>query len=64
MIPERLQQAKSFGCETIDLREKTPLGEQIAAIIGVPEVDSFVDCVGFEARVMALIPEESSQPQY
>jgi glutathione-independent formaldehyde dehydrogenase len=50
MIPERLQQAKSFGCETIDLREKTPLGEQIAAITGVPEVDSFVDCVGFEAR--------------
>lgn len=50
MIPERLQQAKSFGCETIDLREKTPIGEQIAAIIGVPEVDSFVDCVGFEAR--------------
>src|ERR1700710_1835714 len=26
MIPERLQQAKSFGCEIIDLREKTPLG--------------------------------------
>ena len=50
MIPERLQQAKSFGCEIIDLREKTPLGEQIAAIVGVPEVDSFVDCVGFEAR--------------
>jgi len=50
MISERLQQAKSFGCETIDLREKTPLGEQIAAIVGVPEVDSFVDCVGFEAR--------------
>lgn len=50
MIPERLQQAKSFGCEIIDLREKTPLGQQIAAIIGVPEVDSFVDCVGFEAR--------------
>ena len=50
MIPERLQQAKSFGCEIIDLREKTPLGEQIAAIVGVPEVDSFVDCVGFEAK--------------
>jgi glutathione-independent formaldehyde dehydrogenase len=50
MIAERLQQAKSFGCETIDLREKTPLGEQIAAIVGVPEVDSFVDCVGFEAK--------------
>src|SRR5438552_8628629 len=50
MISERLQQAKSFGCETIDLREKTPLAEQIAAIVGVPEVDSCVDCVGFEAR--------------
>ena len=50
MIPERLQQAKSFGCEIIDLREKTPLGEQIAAIVGVPEVDSCVDCVGFEAK--------------
>jgi glutathione-independent formaldehyde dehydrogenase len=50
MIPERLQQAKSFGCEIIDLREKTPLEEQIAAIVGVPEVDSFVDCVGFEAK--------------
>jgi len=50
MIPERLQQAKSFGCEIIDLREKTPLEEQIAAIVGIPEVDSFVDCVGFEAK--------------
>src|SRR3954451_13585497 len=50
MIPERLAQAESFGCETIDLRKKTPLGEQIAAIVGVPEVDSFVDCVGFEAK--------------
>ncbi len=50
MIPERLAQAKSFGCETIDLRQDTPLADQIAAIVGVPEVDSAVDCVGFEAR--------------
>ena len=50
MIPERLQQAKSFGCEIIDLRQKTPIEEAIAAIVGVPEVDSFVDCVGFEAH--------------
>ncbi|MGH8245143.1 MAG: formaldehyde dehydrogenase, glutathione-independent, partial [Gammaproteobacteria bacterium] len=50
LIPERLAQARSFGCETIDLRGKTPLAEQIAAIIGVPEVDCAVDCVGFEAR--------------
>jgi len=50
MIPERLKQAKSFGCETIDLRKKASLGEQIEQIVGVPEVDSAVDCVGFEAR--------------
>ena len=50
MITERLDQAKSFGCETIDLRKETPLEEAIAAIVGVPEVDSFIDCVGFEAR--------------
>ncbi len=50
MIPERLAQARSFGCETVDLRQKASLGEQIAQIVGVPEVDSAVDCVGFEAR--------------
>nr|MBI1230396.1 formaldehyde dehydrogenase, glutathione-independent [Cytophagales bacterium] len=50
MIPERLEQARSFGCETIDLRKDTPLEEAIAAIVGVPEVDCAVDCVGFEAR--------------
>ncbi len=46
MIPERLAQAKSFGCETVDLREKVSLADQIAQIIGVPEVDCGVDCVG------------------
>ncbi|SOD89175.1 formaldehyde dehydrogenase, glutathione-independent [Spirosoma fluviale] len=50
MIPERLEQARSFGCETIDLRNEASLADQIAEIIGVPEVDSAVDCVGFEAR--------------
>src|SRR5689334_1618491 len=50
MIPARLAQAKSFGCETIDLRKKASLGDQIAQIVGIPEVDSAVDCVGFEAR--------------
>src|SRR6201986_2926880 len=53
MIPERLAQARSFGCETIDLRERVPLGERIAQILGVPEVDSAVDCVGFEAKGQA-----------
>src|SRR6266540_820246 len=50
MIPERLQQAKSFGCEVIDLTTDVPLPDQIEQILGVPEVDAAVDCVGFEAR--------------
>lgn len=50
MIPERLAQAKSFGCETIDLRKEATLEDQIAQILGVNEVDSAVDCVGFEAK--------------
>jgi glutathione-independent formaldehyde dehydrogenase len=50
MIEERLAQAKSFGCETIDLRKGASLAEQIEQIIGVPEVDCAVDCVGFEAK--------------
>ncbi|MCX6622806.1 MAG: formaldehyde dehydrogenase, glutathione-independent, partial [Acidobacteria bacterium] len=50
LIPERLAQARSFGCETVDLKLDATLGEQIEQIIGTPEVDSAVDCVGFEAR--------------
>src|ERR1700738_4036522 len=50
MIPERLAQARSFGCESVDLRERIPLGEQVEQIVGEPVVDSAVDCVGFEAR--------------
>src|SRR5207302_10002824 len=50
MIPERLAQARSFGCETVDLKKDASLADQIAQILGVPEVDAAVDCVGFEAR--------------
>lgn len=50
MIPERLEQARSFGCETLDLRTDAAITDQIAEIVGVPEVDCGVDCVGFEAR--------------
>lgn len=50
MIPERLKQAKSFGCEVVDLKKKATLAEQIEQIVGAPEVDAAVDCVGFEAR--------------
>ena len=50
LIPERLAQAKSFGCETVDVSKSASVGEQIAQILKIPEVDSAVDCVGFEAR--------------
>jgi glutathione-independent formaldehyde dehydrogenase len=50
MIPERLEQAKSFGCETIDVRKNATLADQIDQILGIPEVDCGIDCVGFEAR--------------
>src|SRR5678816_87078 len=50
MIKDRLKQAKSFGCETVDLKKDATLADQIDAILGVPEVDCSVDCVGFEAR--------------
>jgi glutathione-independent formaldehyde dehydrogenase len=50
LIPERLAQARSFGCETVDVSKSATVGEQIDQILGVPEVDCGVDCVGFEAR--------------
>jgi glutathione-independent formaldehyde dehydrogenase len=46
----RLQQAASFGCETVDLTKDASLPDQIEQILGVPEVDAAVDAVGFEAR--------------
>jgi glutathione-independent formaldehyde dehydrogenase len=45
----RLNQARSFGCETVDVSKGDPK-DQIAEILGVPEVDAGVDAVGFEAR--------------
>jgi len=50
MNAERLKQARSFGCETVDLTNDASLGDQIEQILGVPEVDAAVDAVGFEAR--------------
>ncbi|MFC7528410.1 formaldehyde dehydrogenase, glutathione-independent [Actinoplanes sp. GCM10030250] len=53
---ERLAQARSFGCETINVANGDPV-EQVQQIlgraapaIGQPLVDSAVDAVGFEAR--------------
>ena len=51
MNKERLAQARSFGCETIDLtRDALARASRSTQILGVPEVDSAVDCVGFEAH--------------
>ncbi|KWR70011.1 aldehyde dismutase [Arthrobacter sp. W1] len=46
---DRLAQARSFGCETVDVSLGDPAG-QIEQILGVPEVDCGIDAVGFEAR--------------
>ncbi|WP_306207201.1 formaldehyde dehydrogenase, glutathione-independent [Actinoplanes sp. RD1] len=53
---ERLAQARSFGCETVDVTRGDP-AEQVQQIlgpsapaIGQPLVDAAVDAVGFEAR--------------
>ena len=50
LIKERLQQARSFGCETVDVSLAASVADQIEQILGVAEVDCAVDCVGFEAR--------------
>jgi glutathione-independent formaldehyde dehydrogenase len=47
---ERLAQARSFGCETIDLAKGGTITERVEQILRVPEVDCAVDCVGFEAK--------------
>jgi glutathione-independent formaldehyde dehydrogenase len=46
---ERLAQARSFGCETVHVGKEAELHDQIAEIVGEPEVDCAVDAVGFEA---------------
>ncbi|MFE5857018.1 formaldehyde dehydrogenase, glutathione-independent [Streptomyces sp. NPDC056500] len=55
---ERLAQARSFGCETVDLTRGTA-EEQIEQILGEPEVDAAVDAVGFEARAHGKDSEEA-----
>jgi glutathione-independent formaldehyde dehydrogenase len=46
---DRLAQARSFGCETVDISQDATLEDQIAQILGNNEVDCAVDAVGFEA---------------
>lgn len=46
---ERLEQARSFGCEAVDV-SAAPIPDQLDQILGEREVDCGVDAVGFEAR--------------
>ncbi|WP_181781262.1 formaldehyde dehydrogenase, glutathione-independent [Pseudonocardia pini] len=46
---ERLEQARSFGCETVDVGQSATLEDQIDQILHTGEVDCAVDAVGFEA---------------
>ncbi|MGA8210591.1 MAG: formaldehyde dehydrogenase, glutathione-independent [Nocardioidaceae bacterium] len=50
MNAERLQQAASFGCETVDLSSGSELPDMVEQVLGEPVVDAAVDAVGFEAR--------------
>lgn len=59
MQPERLQHAKKVGFEPIDLSKSNKLEELIAAVVGKPEVDAAIDCVGFEARAHGANGEEA-----
>jgi glutathione-independent formaldehyde dehydrogenase len=54
---ERLEQARGFGCETIDISKGDPK-DQIEQVLGVPWVDASVDAVGFEARGHGSSAEE------
>ncbi|WP_028272993.1 formaldehyde dehydrogenase, glutathione-independent [Arthrobacter sp. UNC362MFTsu5.1] len=46
---DRLAQARSFGCETVNVTMGDP-ADQIEQLLGVREVDAGIDAVGFEAR--------------
>lgn len=48
--PDRLKILRDAGFETVDLRDPAPLRDQIAQILGEPEVDAGVDAVGYEAH--------------
>src|SRR5215470_16289659 len=53
MNKERLAHAKKVGFEPIDLSKHDRLGELVDEVLGIPEVDCAIDCVGFEAKTQA-----------
>ncbi|WP_442782419.1 formaldehyde dehydrogenase, glutathione-independent [Collimonas fungivorans] len=60
--PLRLMHARSVGFETVDLSLDASLSDQITQILGVPEVDCAIDCVGFEARGHGHAGAQSEAP--
>ena len=58
----RLEHARKVGFLTVDLSLDASLGEQIAQILGEPQVDCAVDCVGFEARGHGHAGSQSEAP--
>jgi glutathione-independent formaldehyde dehydrogenase len=61
MSKERLAHAKKVGFEPIDLTRHDRLGELVADVLGVPEVDSAIDCVGFEAKAQGTDAKSSKR---
>src|SRR5258705_6029553 len=62
MNKERLAHAEKEGFEPIDLTKHDRLGELVAEVLGVPEVDSAIDCVGFEAKAQKAGGEPVDAP--
>ena len=60
--PDRLKILQDAGFETVDLCDPAPLGDQIAQILGQPEVDAAVDAVGYEAHGLGA-DADAEQPQ-
>jgi glutathione-independent formaldehyde dehydrogenase len=60
--PARLEHARKVGFQTVDLSLDASLGEQIAQILGEPQVDCAIDCVGFEARGHGHAGSQSEAP--
>ena len=49
-LSSRLELVEKCGYEVVDTTKKTPVPDQIEAILGEREVDAGVDCVGLEAH--------------
>ena len=61
-IPERLEQARSFGCETVDITKGDPK-DQIEQILGVPEVDAAVTRSASRPAGTAPTPSRRRRPR-